>query len=450
LLELKVERDGSVLLTKHEQIIKHIENLEPGSKISVRGIAKEIGVSEGTAYRAIKEAENIGYVSTIERVGTVRIEKKQRNRVESLTFAEVVKIVDGHVLGGREGLHKTLNKFVIGAMKMEAMMKYVEPGSLLIVGNRTQVHKISLERGAAVLITGGFDTDPDVKRLADEKQLPVISCKDDTFTVATKINRAIYDYRIKKEIMFVEDMIDTEKPVYALRPNQRIKDWRRMVEETKHGRFPVIDEQDRVVGVVTTKDTFRASPETLIEKVMTRNPVTVSLNTSVASAAHMMVWEGIELLPVVDTSRRLIGVISRKDVIEALQNESTGEQIENTYQEMVLSQFQEERTADGGLLISGKITPRMANQLGVLSGGVLATLITEGAYRLLRLHNRGDLIVENLTIYFIKPVQMESRIAVKPGLIEVSRRFGKIDVEVFNEDKIVGKALLTVQVIDRR
>lgn len=185
-------------MTKHEQILQYIDNLPVGTKISVRQIAKDLDVSEGTAYRAIKEAESQGYVSTIERVGTVRIEKKQKENIERLTFAEVVNIVDGHVLGGREGLHKTLNKFVIGAMQLEAMMRYVDAGNLLIVGNRTQAHKLSLQQGAAVLITGGFDTSDEVKQLADELALPIISSSYDTFTVASLINRAIYDQLIKK------------------------------------------------------------------------------------------------------------------------------------------------------------------------------------------------------------------------------------------------------------
>src|SRR5699024_6922588 len=104
------------MATKHEQILRYISELNIGEKISVRRIAKELQVSEGTAYRAIKEAENQGLVSTIERVGTIRIEKKVKENIEKLTYAEVVNIVDGQVLGGRNGLHKTLNRFVIGAM----------------------------------------------------------------------------------------------------------------------------------------------------------------------------------------------------------------------------------------------------------------------------------------------------------------------------------------------
>src|SRR5688572_5330262 len=98
------------MATKHEQILNFIKGLEVGQKISVRQLSRDLKVSEGTAYRAIKEAELQGLVNTIERVGTVRVEKKQRSNIERLTFAEVVNIVDGQVLGGREGLHKTLNK----------------------------------------------------------------------------------------------------------------------------------------------------------------------------------------------------------------------------------------------------------------------------------------------------------------------------------------------------
>ena len=64
-----------------------------------------------------------------------------------------------------------------------------------------------MKAGAAVLITGGFDTDDAVKKLADELNMPIISTSYDTFTVATMINRAIDDQLIKKEIILVEDIL---------------------------------------------------------------------------------------------------------------------------------------------------------------------------------------------------------------------------------------------------
>jgi predicted transcriptional regulator len=437
------------LATKHEQILQYINSLPIGEKISVRQIAKEMGVSEGTAYRAIKDAENKGYVSTIERVGTIRIEKKRKENIEKLTYAEVVNIVDGQVLGGREGLHKTLNRFVIGAMQLEAMMRYIGAGDLLIVGNRTKAHQLALEAGAAVLITGGFDTEDHVKKLADELQLPIISTSYDTFTVATMINRAIYDQLIKKEIVLVEDiLIPLEKAVY-LYTTDPIERWYTLNRETRHSRFPVVDEQLKVQGIVTAKDVLDFDRQLPIEKAMTKQPITVKGKTSVAFASHIMVWEGIELLPVVDEHNRLQGIISRQDVLKALQMIQRQPQVGETIDDIITSQFRAADNDGKEEVFRCTITPQMTNHLGTLSYGVFTTIVTEAATRALRSYKRGDLVVENLTIYFIKPVQIDSTVEVKAKLLEIGRKFGKVDVEVYNEGAVVGKAMMMCQLMDR-
>ena len=122
-------------MTKNEQIIKHIESLSIGSKISVRKIAKDLNVSEGTAYRAIKDASQLGIVATIDRVGTVRIEKRSRENLDNLTFNEIANIVEGQILAGRAGLNKSVSKFAI-AMQFDDILKYIGKHTLLIVGNR--------------------------------------------------------------------------------------------------------------------------------------------------------------------------------------------------------------------------------------------------------------------------------------------------------------------------
>lgn len=438
------------MATKHEQILKYIDELPVGEKISVRQIAKDLTVSEGTAYRAIKDAENKGYVSTIERVGTIRIERKKKENIEKLTFAEVVNIVDGQVLGGKAGLHKTLNKFVIGAMKLEAMMRYTEAGNLLIIGNRTNAHELALKAGAAVLVTGGFDTDESVKKLADELQLPIISSSYDTFTVATLINRAIYDQLIKKEILLVEDILTPSSETAYLKSGDLVDRWFVLNKETTHSRFPVVDNQNRVIGMVTAKDIMGADPSIAIDKVMTKHPMTVNGKMSVASSARTMVWEGIEMLPVVDNHQNLLGIISRQDVLKALQMIQRQPQVGETIDDVIASQL---------VVVNGKgkgeevyrcdVTPQMTNYLGTISYGVFTTIVTEAANRVLRTFKRGDLVVENMSIYFIKSVQIDSQLEIVPKVLEVGRKFGKVDIEVFNEGKLVGKAMMMCQLLDR-
>jgi predicted transcriptional regulator len=437
------------LTTKHEQILKHIDGLPVGEKISVRQIAKALGVSEGTAYRAIKEAENQGYVSSIERVGTIRIERKKKENIEKLTFAEVVNIVDGQVFGGRNGLHKTLNKFVIGAMEIEAMMRYIGPGNLLIVGNRTEAHKHALKAGAAVLITGGFDAEDRIKKLADELELPVISTSYDSFTVATMINRAIYDQLIKKEILLVEDILTPINDTIFLYSWDLISDWLAHNKSTNHSRFPVVDKQMKIQGMVTSKDVLGQDEETSLDKVMTKNPVTVGLKTSVASSAHLMVWEGIELLPVINDHQILQGIISRQDVLKALQMSQRQPQVGETIDDTITSQIMmEDSKVKGDEIYRYGVTPQMTNYLGNISSGVITTIVTDAANRALRSYKRGDLVVENMTLYYIKPVQIDSILEVHPRVLEVGRKFGKVDVEVFNEGKIVVKAMMTCHLLD--
>jgi predicted transcriptional regulator len=288
-----------------------------------------------------------------------------------------------------------------------------------------------------------------VKKLADEQELPIISSSYDTFTVASMINRAIYDRLIKKKILLVEDILPSAAVVYSLKVSSTLQDWQRLLEETGHSRFPVVDEWHRLIGVVTSKDMVGANPEHAMEKLMTRNPLTATLQTSVASAAHMMVWEGIELLPVVDANRKLLGVLSRQDVLKAMQYIQKQPQNGETFEDLIWSGMEETRDEQGNLSFRGVITPQMTNHLGTVSEGVLTTLMTQAAYRVVKEYKKGDFVMDNMANYFLRPVQIDSQIEIRPTIIEVSRKFGKIDVEIYHAGALVAKAMLTAQVIDQ-
>ncbi|KIL35946.1 hypothetical protein SD71_11350 [Cohnella kolymensis] len=434
--------------TKHEQIIQHIESLSVGTRISVRKIAQELEVSEGTAYRAIKDAENRGIVSTKERTGSVRVEKKQNQHIDKLTFEEIVKMVDGEVLGGSAGLHKTLSKFVIGAMQLEAMIKYIEPGNLLIVGNRNKAHHSALTLGAGVLITGGFGTTDEVKELADELELPIISSGYDTFTVAALINRAIYDRLIKKKIVLVRDIVRHDLPLAYMHKSDTVDDLLKRIDETNHNRFPVVDDANKPVGMITTKDIIGASGNQRVDKLMTRNPVTVTGQTSVAAAGHKMVWEAIELLPVIDDKGSLQGVISRKDVLKAMQNIQMQPQYGETLEERIWSGFEELRDDDGKPYYHGAVAADMSNPVGNLSEGILAGLINQVVSRTMKEERRGDLVIDSTSVYYLAPVEIDHVVDLFPTVIESSRRFCKVQVEVYTGGKRVAQAIITARLND--
>ncbi|MFD1957599.1 DRTGG domain-containing protein [Paenibacillus thailandensis] len=443
---------GTETETKHDQIIHYIQSLKAGTRISVRAVAKQLGVSEGTVYKAFKDAELAGLVSTKERIGTVRIDRKRREEIDQLTFREVAEIVEGKLYGGSAGLDKTLHKFVIGAMELEAMMSYIDEGSLLIVGNRDSAHRRALEQGSGVLITGGFEPGEQVKLLADEKGLPIIASRHDTFTVASMINRAMYDRLIKRKILLIEDIVTLSRPADVLRASDSLAAYYRLSRETGRTRFPVVDERGKVVGMMTPKDAAGNAEEATLDRIMSRNPITAAPNITVTSAAHTMAAEGIDLLPIVDRNRKLLGVVSRREVLDAMRFAGKQPESGGTFEDLIWTGFMAQAAETDGekekFVYRGTVTPQMSGPLGMVSEGILVTLMTQACRRMIREMLKTDYLTENITTYMVRPVEIDSEISIVPQALEISRKFTKLEIEVRDKHGLAAKAMMTAQMID--
>ncbi len=435
--------------TKHQQIIEYIETLPVGEKISVRTIAKNMQLSEGTAYRAIKAAENLGVVSTIERVGTIRIERKSKENFEKLSFGEIVKIIEGEVFGGAEGLDKILNRFVIGAMTEDAMSRYIHPESLLIIGNREEAQLLALEQGAAVLITGGFIASKELIQRADELKIPVIGTTYDTFTVASLINRAMTDQLIKKKIMIVADIYTDFSNTHYLKVDDTVEDYRKMNHKTGNSRFPVMNRSNRLVGIVTAKDVIGKSEHLIIERVMTKNPSVTKLHASVASVAHSMIWNGLEMLPVVQDNMELIGIISRQDVMKAMQLAQRQPQVGNTFEDDVAESMNLLELDSQQSKFQFTVTPQMTNNIGMLSFGVLCEVVSVAAKEFISRSQRRNAVIEQLDLHYLKMIPIDSEIILQIQSLDNGRKITKLDISVYLENSIVAKAVMSSQLMER-
>lgn len=111
-------------------------------------------------------------------------------------------------------------------MKLQDILKYIEKHTLLIVGNREDVQIEALKRGTAILITGGFHPSKFVIDYANEHELPIISSSYGTFLVANIINRAMYNQKIRKEILVVEDIVKPINELSVLFDYMKINDYK--------------------------------------------------------------------------------------------------------------------------------------------------------------------------------------------------------------------------------
>lgn len=95
-----------------------------------------------------------------------------------------------------------------------------------------------------------------------------------------------------------------------------------------HRGFPVVDE-GKLVGIVTQTDIAkmrdRALPgDTLLSQIMTPEPVTVSPQASLANVLYLLDRASLSRLPVVE-QKKLIGIITRADIIRAEADKLNGE-----------------------------------------------------------------------------------------------------------------------------
>lgn len=133
--------------------------------------------------------------------------------------------------------------------------------------------------------------------------------------------------------------------VFSLSPDIPVSKAVGLLVERKISGLPVVDEAGHLVGMFTEKDVLRAilpsyvsqvgqftyenGPHTIKNKVarlsqfkvgetMRREVVKIHSETPVSEAARVMLVQNVRRVPVVDANNRLVGIVARVDVLQAL------------------------------------------------------------------------------------------------------------------------------------
>lgn len=127
--------------------------------------------------------------------------------------------------------------------------------------------------------------------------------------------------------------------VVTATPDESLKQAAAKMVQAQVSGLPVLDADGKLVGIITEADFLRHEasragagrtsllgalfdrqppPEPLtVKESMTEDPVVVLPDVSLAEAARVMAAKGVKRLPVVDTEGRLMGIVSRADVVTA-------------------------------------------------------------------------------------------------------------------------------------
>lgn len=110
------------------------------------------------------------------------------------------------------------------------------------------------------------------------------------------------------------------KEVITIEPDAPVLETVRLFKEHKITGLPVIDRDKNLCGIITEKDVLRLltdkdAPGKKVSDYMTRRVITFKETDSIADVCHFLIKNNVRRVPIVDENNRLVGVISRWDII---------------------------------------------------------------------------------------------------------------------------------------
>jgi CBS domain-containing protein len=108
--------------------------------------------------------------------------------------------------------------------------------------------------------------------------------------------------------------------IYTIEPENRVALARLRMLRHSVGALPVIDREKKLVGIITLRDIDLAGNEAsalLVEDLMTANLITENEDVPISEIAAKMLETGIQRIPIVDVDYRLIGLVTQTTIIRA-------------------------------------------------------------------------------------------------------------------------------------
>ena len=129
--------------------------------------------------------------------------------------------------------------------------------------------------------------------------------ESETSAVPAKVGEVTTETRVG-EIM--------TRDVITARADTKVTDVVQMMARHRITGLPVVDSENRLIGVVSESDIIGKAGDTVAE-IMTKGSFTVTEDTTLGDAAEVLLRRRIRRLPVVRGENELVGLLSRSDLI---------------------------------------------------------------------------------------------------------------------------------------
>ncbi|MFC0557699.1 CBS domain-containing protein [Halalkalibacter alkalisediminis] len=290
----------------------------------------------------------------------------------------ITMFVTSHEQSSYIGGLATITRKVLESTGVDAVISIVKMKDHVYVVARSSSERVDFRSLMENLGGGGHSQ----AASATVKKTALLDVKK---TVQTSLNQLIRKAITAADIMSF--------PVKSVSPNDSINSVLEQMYQYGHTGFPVLNEQNELIGVISRRDVDKATHHGLghapVKGYMTTQLVVLSPTTSLETIQETMMKHNIGRIPIVNEEKQVVGILSRTNVIEQLHKQTNHEE------EPVLQTIKKQLSPDIYKLLIDIGTLADEQQISAfLIGGVVRDFLLE------RPNEDIDIVVEDDGILF--------------------------------------------------
>ena len=230
----------------------------------MKGVQKDISIKKAweilnenhlTTLASVDSRENLYGLITIKDIAMSYLDVYDKIIATAKTpYSNIIETLSATLVVGDEKEKVKKGKVLIAAANPDMMEQYIDKDDIVILGNRYESQLCAIEMNAqCIIICDGATVSKTITKLAEDRGCSIIITPYDTYTVARLMNQSIpINYFMIKNNLIT---FSTEDYITGIRD---------VMASKRHQYYPILDENEKYVGLISQRNYLNAHPKKVI------------------------------------------------------------------------------------------------------------------------------------------------------------------------------------------
>ncbi len=231
----------------------------------MKGVQKDISIKKAweilnenhlTTLASVDSRENLYGLITIKDIAMSYLDVYDNKIIATAKtpYSNIIETLSATLVVGDEKEKVKKGKVLIAAANPDMMEQYIDKDDIVILGNRYESQLCAIEMNAqCIIICDGATVSKTITKLAEDRGCSIIITPYDTYTVARLMNQSIpINYFMIKNNLIT---FSTEDYITGIRD---------VMASKRHQYYPILDENEKYVGLISQRNYLNAHPKKVI------------------------------------------------------------------------------------------------------------------------------------------------------------------------------------------